>query len=239
MRNLGNFPYLASFVAGVLTFASPCVLPLIPVYISFITGVSIDELQGAGKSALLKTILSALFFVLGFSAVFVVLGASASYFGVLLGTHRAVIRWVGGAAVIFFGLHLSGIFKIKILHMEKRLNNWNLAEGYTGSFLVGLAFAAGWTPCIGPILSSILILASTQNTVYKGMLLLSVYSLGLGIPFLLTALFVNRVLVVFSKIKKYFGFIEAASGAVLVLVGLLILTDNFNLLSQFIGRFTE
>ena len=236
MTGPDNFPYIASLAAGVLTFLSPCVLPLIPVYISFITGVSVNELenpQGAGRSG---TFFSALCFVLGFSFVFVMFGASASYFGGLLGRHRELIRWIGGAAVIVFGLHLSGVLRIKQLYLEKRVDSGKIAEGYIGAFLVGVAFAAGWTPCIGPILSSILILASTQDTVYKGMLLLFLYALGMGIPFLLTALFINWALGIFSRIKKFYGYIEAASGVILVLVGLLMITDGFKVFSRFVER---
>jgi len=239
MTNLGSFPYLASFIAGLLTFVSPCVLPLIPVYISFITGVSVSELKNESGRTLLRTFLSALFFVLGFSFVFVLLGATASYFGNVLGAHKNIIRWVGGSAVIIFGLHLSGILRINFLYSEKRLNLEKFSGGYLGAFLVGLAFAAGWTPCIGPILSSILVLASAQGTVYKGMLLLSAYSLGFGIPFLLTALFVNLALGMFSKIKNYYGYIETASGVILIIVGLLIVTDSFKILSRFTGMLGE
>jgi cytochrome c-type biogenesis protein len=180
------------------------------------------------------------------------LGASASYFGGLLRTHRELIRWVGGSAVIIFGIHMSGIFRINLFYREKRLNIEKLSSGYFGKekrknsekpvggyfwpFIVGMAFAAGWTPCIGPILSSILILASTQDSVYKGILLLSLYSIGLGLPFLLTALFVEWALGLFKRIKNYFGYIEAASGAVLVAVGLLIVTDNLDLITRFVNR---
>ena len=255
MNALGNFPYLASFIAGLFTFVSPCVLPLIPVYISFITGVSVTELDSQKGSALLKTFLSALFFVLGFSFIFVMLGASASYFGGLLTAHREFIRWAGGIAVIVFGFHMSGIFRINLFYREKRVNIEKITGGYFGkekrknsekptggyfwAFIVGMAFAAGWTPCIGPILSSILILASTQDSVYKGILLLSLYSLGLGIPFLLTALFVEWALGLFKKIKRYFGYIEVASGAILVAVGLLIITGNLDVISRFVNRFME
>ena len=180
------------------------------------------------------------------------LGASASYFGSLLVAHRDMIRWVGGGAVIIFGLHMSGIFRINLFYREKRLNIDRLAGGYFGKekrknsekpkgsylwpFIVGMAFAAGWTPCIGPILSSILILASTQDSVYKGIILLSLYSLGLGLPFLITALFVEWALGLFKRIKKYFGYIEAASGAILVAVGLLIITDSLDVIARFVGR---
>jgi cytochrome c-type biogenesis protein len=252
MNSLGNFPYLASFIAGVFTFVSPCVLPLIPVYISFISGVSVTELDSQKGTAQLKTFLSALFFVLGFSFIFVMLGASASYFGGLFRTHRDLIRWIGGGAVIIFGLHMSGIFRINLFYREKRLNIETFKSKYFGKekrniiekptsvylwpFIVGMAFAAGWTPCIGPILSSILILASTQDSVYKGIILLSLYSVGLGLPFLLTALFVEWALGLFKRIKMYFGYIEAASGAVLVCVGLLIITDNLDLITRFVSK---
>jgi len=241
MKALGNFPYLASFVAGLFTFASPCVLPLIPVYISFITGVSVTELEEKTRSELLKTFMSAVFFVLGFCFIFVMLGASASYLGNLVGTHRGFIKWIGGIVVIIFGIHLTGLFRLKILYREKRfdINISRIAKTDFSSFFVGMAFAVGWTPCVGPILSSILILASAQGTVYKGMLLLFLYSLGLGIPFLVTAVFINQALRMFSRIKKYFGFIEIASGAVLVLVGALILSDNFKVFSALIGRLIE
>jgi cytochrome c-type biogenesis protein len=237
MTSVSNFPLIAGFTAGLFTFASPCVLPLIPVYISFITGVSINELKNDNASSLARTFLSALFFVAGFSLVFIMLGASASYLGGLFGAHKELIRWIGGGAVIIFGLHLAGVFRIKLLYFEKRLGSEKLTGGYIGAFLVGIAFGAGWTPCIGPILSSILILASTQDTVYKGMILLLAYSAGLGLPLLLTALFVNIALGLFSKIKKYYGFIETASGVILVLMGVLIISNNFKWLSQLSGRY--
>jgi cytochrome c-type biogenesis protein len=239
MASISNFPLLASFTAGLFTFVSPCVLPLIPVYISFITGVSVNELKNENSSSLGRTFFSALFFVLGFSLVFISLGASASYLGGLFGSHKALIRWIGGGAVIIFGMHLAGVFKIKFLYFEKRMSAQKFSGGYLGSFLVGIAFGAGWTPCIGPILSSILILASTQDTVYKGILLLIAYSAGLGLPLLLTALFINLALGFFSKIKKYYGLIETVSGVILVLMGILIISNNFKWLSQISGRFFE
>jgi cytochrome c-type biogenesis protein len=226
MGNFENFPVIASFLAGLATFVSPCVLPLIPIYITFITGATLDEIQSRQMS-LNKTFLSALFFVLGFSTIFILLGASATYIGSFLGSNKEFIRWVGGSVIIIFGFHLMGVLKIKMLYREKRMSINKYYFGLLGSFFIGVAFAIGWTPCIGPILSSILILASTQDTVNKGILLLAVYSAGLGIPFLITAVFINKALLVFTIIKKYFRVIEAVSGLVLIAIGFLILTNSF------------
>lgn len=238
MPDVNGLPLAASFLAGILTFVSPCVLPLIPAYLSFITGASLDELKSEGRT-FRRTFLNALFFVLGFSAVFVLLGASASFLGNLLLEKKDVLRWVGGIVVIVFGLHIAGVIRIPLLYSEKRARPGPVRAGYLGAFLVGLAFAAGWTPCVGPILSSILILASTQETVSRGVALLSVYSLGMGIPFLLTALFINGTLRLFSSIKKYYRAIEIASGAILIIVGLLLLTDRFAVLTAYANRLAQ
>ena len=235
MNSLSSFPFLASFFAGLATFISPCILPLIPVYITFITGVSLDELKsGPGRAR--ATFLNSVFFVLGFGLVFVLMGASASYLGAFFSMHKDVIRWVGGVIVIIFGVHISGLVPIKLFYIEKRVEMKKFSLGYFGSFVVGLAFALGWTPCVGPILSSILILASTQETVYRGMALLSFYSLGLGIPFILTAVFIERSLRIFTSIKKYFRVIEIISGLVLVFIGILILTNGFKLIFIYFNK---
>jgi cytochrome c-type biogenesis protein len=235
MISFKEFPVIASFVAGIATFVSPCVLPLIPAYLSFITGSSLDELKQG--NTLYRTAISALAFIAGFALVFTLLGASASYLGNLLYDHRKLLRWVGGILVILFGLHLTGVLRISFLYREKKLAFSRPGMGIIGSFLIGVAFAIGWTPCVGPILSSILILASAQETVHRGMLLLSAYSLGLGIPFLLTALFVNRALGVFSAIKKKYMYIEIASGVVLAAVGVLLLTDSLKFLTGFLSGY--
>ena len=162
MPHAGEFPFAASFIAGVVTFVSPCVLPLIPAYISFITGASIDELK-ENRVSLRRTFFNALFFVAGFSLLFVLLGASATYVGSLTGQKKDILRYVGGVIVIIFGLHLSGLVPLKFLYQEKKLQMTKISFGYLGSFFLGVAFSAGWTPCVGPILSSILILASAQR----------------------------------------------------------------------------
>lgn len=226
---------ITSFTAGILTFASPCVLPLIPAYLSFITGASLEELKGGGKSVKF-TVLNALFFVLGFGFVFTALGASASWLGGALFEYRDAVRWAGGIVVIIFGLHIAGIIRIPFLYYEKRMEMRRSSAGLFGAFMIGLAFALGWTPCIGPVLSSILLLASTQETVGSGVLLLAVYSLGLGVPFLLTALFVNRAMAVFARIQRYYRYIEIVSGVILVLLGIAVLTGSMGRLGELSNR---
>lgn len=231
MQELGNFPILASFFAGVLTFISPCVLPLIPAYIAFITGFSLDKLNETKNIS--RIFFHSLIFVSGFSFVFVLLGLSATYIGSLFSDNINVLRWIGGIVIIIFGLHLTGIFKIKILYKQisftktagKRIN-------YIGVFLIGCAFAVGWTPCVGPILSSILILASTQGKMADGAVLLVFYSFGLGIPFILTALFINKFVSLFNSIKKYYAVIEIITGLLLILVGILVITDSFTVITR-------
>lgn len=235
MGHISQFPVIASFLAGILTFVSPCVLPLIPAYISFITGASLDELRAEGKS-FRHTFWNAFFFVLGFSLVFTLLGASASLLGNLISEYRDWIRYIGGGLVIIFGLHIAGVIRIPLLYHEKRVQMGSIHAGHFGPFLIGMAFAVGWTPCVGPILSSILILASAQETVYRGMLLLLAYSLGMGVPFLLTALFINGALRAFARIRRFYRAIEIASGAILVAVGLLLISGKFEMVSGYANR---
>ena len=235
--DFSQWPFMASFLAGIATFVSPCILPLVPVYLSFITGVSLDKLK-SGVNPLKSTFLSALFFVLGFSLIFTLLGASATYLGGLLGERRELLRWIGGIVVIIFGLHLAGVTRIKFLYREKRLPLKKMSRGYLGPFLIGLAFAVGWAPCLGPILSSILILASAQETVYRGIMLLTIYSLGLGIPLLVTALFINGALRLFTRVKRFYKGMEIASGVILIMLGILLLTDNLQIITAYLTRFT-
>jgi len=224
-----NVPLIASFLAGITTFLSPCVLPLIPAYLSFITGYSLDELK-EGERNLKPLIFNTAFFVSGFTVIFTLFGASATYFGSLLAEKRELLRIIGGTIIIVFGLHLTGIYRLKFLYQEKRVHLRNKPLGYLGSFIAGLAFASGWTPCVGPVLSSILILASTQETVTKGIILLFVYSLGLGIPFFLVVLAVNRFLLIFAKAKKIIRSTEIIAGVILILLGILLVTNRLHLL---------
>ena len=221
---------LTAFGAGLLSFFSLCVLPLIPAYICFITGLSAEELnmpgkKGVGKASSIFT--ESLLFVLGFSVVFVVLGASATFLGGFLFANLKIIKIIGGLIVIVFGLHISGIFNIRFLQYEKKLNFKSRPVNKFGSFLVGVVFGFGWTPCVGPILGSILMLAATKASLMKGVILLISYSLGLGIPFLLIGIGVERMLGWFSKVKKYFRVISIVSGILLIVIGIGIIMSGF------------
>lgn len=228
----------AAFVAGVASFLSPCVLPLVPGYVSFVSGLSLEELsQGADRKAVMrKAGLGSVFFVLGFGLVFTALGASASAVGRALAAHMAALSKIAGALIVLFGLHTSGLLPIKWLYYEKRFSTGALSPSYGGAFLMGLAFACGWTPCIGPILAAILALAATQETVGRGMLLLSVYSLGLGLPFIATGFAVNAFLQFFSRYKKYIRWGEICAGILLILVGALVFSNRLTILIQFLPK---
>ena len=242
MENLSlfqeNISLLAAFTAGLISFASPCVLPLIPAYLSFISGVSVEEMKSRDrKSEVLKKVsLNTILFVLGFSLVFVALGASATFIGDFLLSKLSLFNKIAGAIIMLLGLHLLGVFRIRFLNYEKRFHTRSRPLGPFGSFLVGLAFAFGWTPCIGPILAGILLVASNQDTVTKGVVLLSSYSLGLGIPFFVTAVSFHTFLSVFGWIKKHFRTVEIVSGVFLIIVGFLIFIGSFSSLTGFLVR---
>lgn len=223
-----NISLIMAFSAGVLSFFSPCVLPVIPSYLAFITGLSFEELSGKGgnKSGIRRHLfVHSCLFVLGFSSVFITMGASASLLGRFLIEYRGIIQKIGGALIILFGIHISGLIQINLLQSEKRMHLGNKPIGYLGSFLVGLAFAAGWTPCIGPILGSILIYVTTCGQV-MGLTLLSVYSLGLGLPFLLVAIALPFFLSHLMWINRHLRAISILSGIILIMVGIVLLTDN-------------
>ena len=229
--------YLA-FAAGVLSFLSPCVLPLLPSYVAFITGLSFEELTvDDPRRKLRRTIIShSLLFILGFSFLFTILGASASLLGQFLANYRDTIRIVGGILIILFGLFISGFLSFGFLQQEKKFHLQRKPLGYMGSFLVGVTFAAGWTPCVGPILSSILLYASTAEDMRSGILLLLFYSLGLGLPFFVCALALNTFLATFRKARAYFGIFTKVGGVLLIIVGILLLTNSLTLLSEALGR---
>lgn len=221
---------LTAFGAGLLSFFSPCVLPLIPAYICFITGLSAEELSAPKEKDFqkVKTILpETLLFILGFSVVFVILGASATFLGSFLFAKQRIIKIIGGLIVIFFGLHISGLLNIKFLQYEKKLHFKSKLVTKFGSFLVGMIFGFGWTPCVGPILGGILMLAATKDSLIKGIVLLSFYSLGLALPFFLLGIGVEYMLSLFSKVRRYLKPISAVSGVLLIVIGIGIMISSF------------
>lgn len=223
--------YFGAFIAGLLSFLSPCVLPLIPSYITYITGLSFADLQSdhPGSSVRKTSVLHSLAFILGFTVVFVLLGASATYLGSFLNQHAGVLRKAGGILIVLLGIHVTGLVPFKLLLGEKRLSLNRKPAGFAGTFVVGVAFAAGWTPCIGPILAAILTVAATEGSVYQGIMLLLVYSLGLGIPFFLSSLAMHQFLVMFQRLKRYIRALEISTGVFLIITGTVI---YFNLLSR-------
>lgn len=239
MLAIQEVSYAAAFVAGLLSFLSPCILPLVPGYISFITGISLEDLtkeRSKNRKKFYRVMAGALFFILGFSLVFILLGASATLIGQFLQRYSLWFKRIGGIIIIIFGLHMIGIVNIPFLNFQKKFQtgqklSFNLI---LTPFLIGLAFAFGWTPCIGPILAAILVYAGTQDTVFEGMTLLSIYSAGLGVPFLLTALAVNQFYQLTGKIKKYFRVIEWIGGLLLIFIGIFIFSDNLFILSAYL-----
>jgi cytochrome c-type biogenesis protein len=213
--------------AGVLSFLSPCVLPLVPPYLSYLVGETIDEMKAGERQVSRRAVMAALAFVLGFSTVFVLLGATASVLGQVVREHLQMLGTLAGAAIIVMGLHFLGLFRIPMLYREARVQITKPA-GLWGAYLMGLAFAFGWTPCIGPILAAILSVAGSEDTVGRGALLLGVYSAGLGVPFLLAAFAMGPFTAASSRIKARFGLIEKAMGGLLVLTGIAFLTGAFS-----------
>ena len=231
---------IAAFLAGLVSFLSPCVLPLVPGYVSLISGAGIEELQAQEGQLLRKVMLNSIAFILGFSVVFITLGALSTEVGQLLARYKSVLARVAGVIIVLFGLHLTGIFRINALYADKRLHNVKGGSTVAGAFVIGFAFAFGWTPCVGPILAVILGFAAEQDSVAKGVLLLTVYSLGLAVPFLLTSLGIQRFLKFYSRFRAHMHAVEVTSGALLIGLGVLLAFGRFSLLSNylsFLGRF--
>ncbi len=236
MESTSQISLLIAFTAGILSFISPCVLPLIPSYLTYITGISFDELvDNQSRSVRRRTLFHSLFFILGFTLVFVALGASATYVGNFFQENQTLIRRVGGVIVILLGIHITGLVKLNLLEREKRFEFNNKPLGYLGSVFVGIAFAAGWTPCIGPILASILLYASTSENVSSGIILLVAYSLGLGLPFLISALAFNTFLAYFSRFNRYLRIVSIVSGIFLVIIGLLLIFDCLSIFAHYLN----
>lgn len=225
---------LAAFGAGFLSFISPCVLPLIPGYISYISGMSLEDMRKADAGSRRRLIIATLFFILGFSIVFMAMGASASALGALLREHLRVVQKIAGAVIVIFGLHLLGVFRIGFLDRDTRVQTSRKPATPLGALLVGTAFAFGWTPCIGPILGGILTIAGSKATVGEGVLLLAVYSAGLGVPFLLTSIAVDKFFLASARVRRHYRTIEMVSGGMLVILGVLIFTDRFTILSRYL-----
>jgi len=226
-----SFP--AAFTAGILSFLSPCVLPLIPAYFTFITGFSLEELTENRNSEIRKKVfLSTVLFVSGFSLIFILMGASASYLGSLMFNHRELIRILGGILIMLMGVHLTGIIRIPGLDVEKRINIEKKPLHFLGIVIIGMAFGAGWSPCIGPLLGSILIIAGSQETVWQGIVLLAVYSAGLALPFIIISVFIHLLLIVIKKASRVLQYVNAAAGILLIIVGLILVTNKLHV---FIG----
>lgn len=228
-----------AFLGGILSFVSPCVLPLVPSYISFVTGISFEELTGDNENSKLKKVilLNSLMFILGFSTVFVViLGSSAQLLGSLFMQYQDLVRKIGGLVIILLGIHIIGIINFNILQRDKRLHFFKeKPSGLLGSFLVGIGFAAGWTPCIGPILSAIFAVAATSESPWSGMVLFVAYSVGLAIPFLLTSLGINTFLKHFSRLKRHMRIISIVTGIFLIVTGLLIFTNSLGIIAGYLN----
>lgn len=226
---------IAAFLAGLVSFLSTCVLPLVPGYVSLISGVGVEQLKTQESQLLRKVMLNSIAFIFGFSVVFIALGAVATEVSQMLARYRSTLAQVAGVVIILFGLHLTGIFKIKALYTDARLHSVKGGSTAWGAFVIGFAFAFGWTPCVGPVLTVILTFAAAQDSITKGVALLAIYSMGLAVPFLLTALGVERFLKFYSRFRAHMHAIEVASGALLVVLGVLLVIGRFTIISNYLS----
>jgi cytochrome c-type biogenesis protein len=238
---MSNLPLpIAAFFAGLISFLSPCVLPLVPGYVSLISGVGVDQLKTSQAQLMRRVMVNSIGFILGFSVVFITLGAISTEIGQVAARYKHTLSIVAGVVIILFGLHLTGIFKIKALYADTRMHSLKGGSTPIGAFVIGFAFAFGWTPCLGPILTVILTLAAGEETLAKGILLLAVYSLGLAVPFLLTSLGIERFLKFYSRFRSHMHALEVASGGLLIALGVLLVIGRFTLISNwlsFLNRF--
>lgn len=238
---MNNLPLpFAAFVAGLISFLSPCVLPLVPGYVSLISGAGIEELKSTESHLLRKLMMNSAAFIIGFSIVFITLGAISTEVGQVLAQYKSLLARIAGAIIIIFGLHLTGIFQIRALLADTRLHGLKGNSSAWGSFVIGFAFAFGWTPCVGPILAVVLGFAAAQDTVWKGIFLLAIYSAGLAVPFLVTSLGIERFLKFYNRFKFHMHAVEVASGCLLIVLGILLVIGRFTLISgyfSFLNRF--
>ena len=221
--------YAGALIAGLLSFVSPCVLPLVPAYICFLGGASLDQLtaeDGVDSALARRVFISAIAFVLGFGTVFVILGATATVLSQTIAQNIGLLGKIAGVVIVVFGLHFMGVFRISFLNFEKRFHMEDKPAGLVGSYLLGLAFAFGWTPCVGPVLATILMVAATGEDIWKGVLLLSSYAAGIGLPFLLAAFAVRPFMAFMSRFRKHMRKVELSIGSLLVLTGLAIFTGS-------------
>jgi cytochrome c-type biogenesis protein len=233
---MNNLPLpIAAFFAGLVSFLSPCVLPLVPGYVSLISGAGVEQLKSHESRLLNKVMLNSASFILGFSVVFITLGAISTEVGQILARYKSTLAQVAGVVIILFGLHLTGIFRINALYADKRLHNVKGGSTAGGAFLIGFAFAFGWTPCVGPILAVILGFAAAQDSVLKGVILLAVYSLGLAVPFLVTSLALERFLKFYGRFKAFMHAVEVGSGALLIALGVLLVINRFTIISNYLS----
>jgi cytochrome c-type biogenesis protein len=223
-----------AFFAGLISFLSPCVLPLVPGYISIVSGFSLDQLKSdeQQKSVIGTVVMNSVMFIIGFSITFISLGAGATAVGQVLAAKKILIGEIAGVLLIIFGIHLTGLYRINFLYQDKRFNSVSKPRGLFGALVLGLAFAFGWSPCIGPMLATVLGLASERETVGQGIFLLAVYSAGLGIPFLLTSLGLNQFLAFYSKFKRHFQTMEVVSGVLVIAIGLLFVFNKLTVLNN-------
>lgn len=232
-------PLVVAFAAGMVSFLSPCVFPIVPSYMGFVTGLSLEELRDGNRAgARRQAAVHAALFVLGFSLVFLALGASATVLGGVLRRSLPLLQQLGGVMIAIFGLYLLGVIRIPALMRERRVQLAARPAGKLGSVLVGIAFGAGWTPCIGPVLASVLLYASFEETLARGMTLLGAYALGLGIPFFLSAVALNWFLVGSSRIRRWLMPLEKAAGAVLLIVGVLLFSGHFAIITAYLSRYS-
>jgi len=237
-----NVSYAVAFAAGFLTYLSPCLLPLIPSFVLYITGISLGDLKDDTKKSEIRSriVIHSLLFILGFSLIFIVLGLTATAIGKALFRYQDIIRIVGGVLITIFGLYLTGILKLDFLMKERRFNLPVKGASFIGSFLIGVTFAAAWTPCAGPILGSILVLAGTTASAGRGALLLGAYSLGIAIPFFITALLINSFFANLKKFQKVVSVINVIGGTFLIIVGVLVATNYLSVISnRLLGLFTK
>jgi cytochrome c-type biogenesis protein len=236
---MGGFEvsYIGALGAGLLSFLSPCVLPLVPPYLCFIGGVSLDQMtadEGPDPALMRRVFATSVLFVLGFSTVFVTLGATASALGQLLADYLDVLAKIAGALIIVLGLHFIGVFRIALLYREARFQAAARPAGFVGAYVIGLAFAFGWTPCVGPVLATILFVAGSEDSIAYGTSLLAVYSAGLGVPFLIAALAVKPFMAFMQRFRRHILMVERAVGALLVVTGVMFLTGTFQELAYWL-----